>query len=169
MAEGNQNGFVFWDEQIPNGHKAFFKLKVDRLDLIEKTFYPLDYYTSCRTIPTSWAIQLKYERMQDAIGSYTFSINLKRIDSSDHRVKASLYVSFYDVEDTLVFHPISSSIDRMAHDELKGMLENILPSMLSEVVSVEVKITIENCHEGTDWQCASKVNTDQNSINLSKL
>ncbi|GBM30098.1 hypothetical protein AVEN_78501-1 [Araneus ventricosus] len=169
MAESNLKGVATRDEQLLDGHKVIYKFKVYRLDNIERMFYPLVYDTQCLTIPTSLEIELKCERVPEANNSYTFSFKLKRKDSSDHRVKTSIFVSFYDVHDTHVFYPISSNRDRMVHDdELLCTLDNIQPSMLSEVVAVEVTIAVQNCHTGT-WQCASKVNTDKNSINLSKL
>ncbi|GBL85848.1 hypothetical protein AVEN_63178-1 [Araneus ventricosus] len=169
MAEGNLKGVVTRDEQVSDGHKIIYKFKVYRLDFIERTFHPLEYNTQCRTIPTSWKMELKCERVSEVYDSYTFSIKLKRKDSSNHRVKASLYVSFYDVDGTPALYPISSSKDRMVHDdELHGTFYNILPSVLSKLVAVEVAIAVKKCHTGT-WQCASKVNTDKNSINLSRL
>ncbi|GBL85847.1 hypothetical protein AVEN_63177-1 [Araneus ventricosus] len=160
MAEGNPNEVVTWDVEIPNGHKVLFKLKVYRLDVVKRTFDPLEYNTQCRTIPTSWEIELKYERVQEVYGTYTFSVKLRRNDTSEHRVKASLYVSFYDVDDEPAFKPISAIKDRMVHDDgLQGPLDgelqctsdNILPALLREVVAVEVCIRIQNCHTGTDW------------------
>ncbi|CAL1288393.1 unnamed protein product [Larinioides sclopetarius] len=170
MAEGDLKGVVTSSEKLLNGHIVICLFNFYRLDVIKRTFFPLKYDTECRTIPTSWKIELKCEHESDVCESYDFSIKLKRQDSSGHRVKASLNASFYDTQGEPALYPISASKERMINDdELEGIVYCILPSTLREVAAVEVKITIQKCHGETDWHCASKLNTEKNNINLSKL
>ncbi|GBN04577.1 hypothetical protein AVEN_134601-1 [Araneus ventricosus] len=161
MAEGNLNGVKTTEENLVDGHIVVYKFQVHRLDVTKRTFCPLEYNAQCPTTPTLWEIELKYEPVPEDNGSYAFSIMLKRKDSSDHRVKASLFVTFHDVHRNYAFSPIASNRGGMVlDDELQGASDNILPEKLGEVVAVRVTIVIENCHQGTGWHCASSLNNE---------
>ncbi|GBN03907.1 hypothetical protein AVEN_221704-1 [Araneus ventricosus] len=168
MAEGHK-GISSKEEEIEDGHKIIYDVNLHRLDDIQRTYCPLQYQTRCRTIPTSWKIELKCERVPDENSSYTFSMMLKRLDLSDHRVYASFSVSIFDVSGMPIYPPLERD-DRMVHDdELEATIDDFVPSDIGDLVNVTVTIIIKRCHDRTNWQCASKVNTDKNSINLSKL
>ncbi|CAL1300954.1 unnamed protein product [Larinioides sclopetarius] len=150
MAEVNLIGVITMEENIVDGHIVSFKFHVHRLDFMQRTFYPLLYCTLCPTIKTMWEIELKYERVSHDNDSYTFSITLKRKDSSSHLVKASLFATFYDAHGNSPVCPIASDRGKMVlDDELQGTLDNIRSAELSEVVAVRITIIIENCHSGT--------------------
>ncbi|KAF8791094.1 hypothetical protein HNY73_006021 [Argiope bruennichi] len=171
MAEDNFLSVITNNERLLDGHKIVHLFKVNRLDVTEKSFNPLEYDTQCPIIPSSWLLEMDCERMEVDGDSFIFSIKLKRKDSSNHRVKASFSVLFCDANGGALLHPISSTKGRMiCEDELQSSLDNILPSALVEVACVEVTIIIQNCHAGSDWQlCAPYLNIDKNRINLSKL
>ncbi|GBM38735.1 Dynein assembly factor 3, axonemal [Araneus ventricosus] len=169
MAEGNYKGISSKKEEIEDGHKIIYDINFHHLDDIQRTYYPLHYQTQCRTIPTSWKIELMCKRVADENGPYAFSMTLKRLDPSDHRVYASFSVSIFDVSGMPIYPPLERD-DRMVHDdELKATLDDFESSEIADIVSVTVTIIIKRCHERTNLQCASKVNTDKNSINLSKF
>ncbi|CAL1268807.1 unnamed protein product [Larinioides sclopetarius] len=153
MAESNYTGVTSREVLIQDGHQVIYDFNLHHLDLIEKTFFPLEYETWCLTVPTSWKIELKCVRVPGNNGLYTFSVKLKRVDDSNRCVKASLHVSFYDVRGRVAFPPLISSKDIVEHDdELEDGFGDIPSADISHVVLVKVVIMIKRCHTETNFQ-----------------
>ncbi|CAL1300955.1 unnamed protein product [Larinioides sclopetarius] len=152
MTEVNFIAVKTIEENMINGHIVSFKFDAQRLDITQSKFFPLRYRTLCPTIKTLWELELKYERVPQDNDSYTFSVTLKRKDSSSHLVKASLSATFHDVHGNSPVCPIASNRGKMVlDDELKGTLDNIRSENLSEVVAVRVTIVIQKCHSWTGF------------------
>ncbi|CAL1288392.1 unnamed protein product [Larinioides sclopetarius] len=173
MAEGGVEDLdvtISNNEQILDGHQGFYLFEVHRLDATLRNFKPLEYKTECESIATTWDIELKYDRIVSVTDTFTFSIKMKRKGPTLNRVKASIKVSFNDVDGNNIFGPIFLNRERMLPDDaLEYTLYDIQPLLVRLVATVEIHITIQYCHQGICWKCASEVDKDKNRTTLSKL
>ncbi|GBM59217.1 hypothetical protein AVEN_202440-1 [Araneus ventricosus] len=133
-----------------------------------------DYQTNCRVLPTSWLVQMTFQRVTVS-GEVSIPIVLRRIDSIDSPVGAYIRVAITDDDGQTTFlGPRSFGRRRMLPgDEVQENLAGILSlpqirASFNEEIFVSVVISVVHCHSDTT-DSATSLGNDENRVLCSKM
>ncbi|GBM55725.1 hypothetical protein AVEN_196618-1 [Araneus ventricosus] len=137
------------EQQIYEGHYVHYKFSPAYLDITERWFIRRQYHTNCRFMNTCWLLEMIFQLKPEA-ENVSCSIKLYRSDSMNDPVRATVWVSFYEVDARSPF--ISQDFRKkqiFSGEKLEGCIAEIVPeekSITHEELVVRVSIYIRCSH-----------------------
>ncbi|CAL1290188.1 unnamed protein product [Larinioides sclopetarius] len=138
------------DKETSEGHYAQFSFVVQHFSTLPNWQFNQLYHTNCRSLPTSWEIEIKSEEKP----SNSCLVSLSRIDYINRPIDAHIWVSCFDIHQRrLSFPKVFGKKAVRPYEKVQGNIEEMIPSEEMRYLGkgeliVEVSVSISLCHKG---------------------